>query len=803
VTASDLLESECASVVDPAEAEIVAAKIIRLLALESDFAQQVIHALDSSAYGLWGSTNPWFDLWKEHSLKYFDVSEADKILSEYIKSPTSEQNLFLAQSYCAVLLEWLLQSLLDDDEGRSPVYSGSLFGWLDRISLPIPIELDALLSRYPWKNAGTAPAKVKHFSDFLARLYQEIMPPSLRHLLGEYYTPSWLIDYSIGHAQKRLDDPAKTHFIITDPATGSGGFLAHYSAILASTIKGVEIHLNGFDINPVAILFSIANLTMASNLLKECCEKISFEIHLSDSVVDPVVNIDTPLFGPETGYQVNVLGVPVFSDVEYDGAVQGILNSRTLSSDDEQLFYHSLKNYIDDSFYATKSLSSDVIAGNPPWISWDGLNPSYRERVAPQWSSSALFTSKGWKAKVAAGKTDFSSLFVYRSAERYAAPGATMVFVLPISLFQSRLSGQGFRQFKTSGGRRFPLVGLDDFSSLKVFPDAVNRTSVGVFSVDGNTDFPIPYICWSRSKNEPRTHEDLLGGPINPSDETSPIVKFDKGSDSLDLKVGKSEYRARGGVNTGGANTILQLNLLADKGEFATIQNTGKSRRSCSKVITAEVESDVVFPLLCGTDMKKWKATPSKSILLVYDPKQPKKAIPETIAKKLYPKALDFLYEFKDSLGSRKEYFRWGCSGPFYEVYRIGPYTFSPIKVVWQHTGYKKSLNIAVVDDTGKKVTIPDQKAIMIPCDSLEEAHYICAYMGSDVVASLLNRYLGTDASTHIMDYISLHKFDGLNENHVELSELSLNAHRMVTLGESTIEIEDCINKIVGKLLVA
>ncbi len=785
---------------DPGAAHAVGTKIIELLNLESDFALRTINYLSEKSKERWSDKNPWITLWKEHCLQYFDIEQADKILDAWMPESTHGQNLFMVQSYCAVLIEWVLDSLLTESRDRKPVYSASLFGWLECIPLNSPIELDALLSKYPWKQEESASARINQFSDFLARLYQEIMPPELRHLLGEYYTPPWLIDYSIGHAQKELD-VNKVKLLITDPSVGSGGFLAHYAAVFANQATSAELKLCGFDINPIAVLFCTANLTLAREVLSDSPIKIEFEVHLSDSVVDPIINYDMPLLYNQNEYCALILGKQVKGDNSFTEAADEILRDFTITLEDLDFFRASLRSYLCDRFYATKKQDSDIIVGNPPWISWDGLSTHYRDKVAPQWSSSSLFTSKGWNAKVAAGKTDFSALFVYRSAERYASKDGVMVFVLPISLFQSRLSGQGFRQFKTSSGRSFPLVLLDDFSKVKVFPDAVNRTSVGVFRVDHKSTYPIPYISWARSRKGETSSDESTGGPIKPSDNTSPIIKYDKGSSSLNLSVGKSDYRARGGVNTGGANTILQLNLLADKGEYVTIQNTGKSRRSSSKIVTAEVESSVVYPLLCGTDMKKWKAHPSKSILLMYDPCQPKKAIQEVTVRSLYPKAYSFLCEFKEALTSRKEYHRWGCSGPFYEVYRIGPYTFSPFKVVWQHTGYKNSLNISVINDTGKKVTIPDQKAIIIPCNCLEEAHYICAFMGSGVVASILNKYLGTDASTHIMDYISLRTYNPLDEQHLALSSLSIKAHEVAAVNQKTEALEEEIDLIVKKML--
>ena len=441
--------------------------------------------------------------------------------------------------------------------------------------------------------------------------------------------------------------------------------------------------------------------------------------------------------------------------------------------------------------------------GNPPWITWDGLTRGYRERVAPQWATSTLVTNKGWKAKVAAGKTDFSSLFVYRAAQRYAALNATMVFVLPLSLFQSRLAGAGFRTFRTAEGRSFAPAQIDDFSDVKVFPDAVNRTSVGIFLVDRDSKFPIAYETW---RADPSGHGHLncasaLAGPLDPSEGNSPIVAFDEGRSELETLVGKSDYRARGGVNTGGANTILWLEVLGATKSYLKVRNVGKSRRSASAVIVAEVERDAVHPLLCGTDMRRWRAVPGKSILALYSPDQPKKAMPVNVVKERFPKAFEFVSNFRSELEARREYHRWGCSGPFYEVYRIGPYTFSPIKVVWQHTGYRKSLNISVIDDRGRPLIIPDQKAILIPFEELEEAHYVCAFLSSSVTAGLLDRYLGTDASTHILDYVALRRFVPRSKDHQRLAQLSVSAHAAVAKSLPVAEIEREIDAVVGSLL--
>ena len=405
---------------------------------------------------------------------------------------------------------------------------------------------------------------------------------------------------------------------------------------------------------------------------------------------------------------------------------------------------------------------------------------------------------------MAAGKTEFSSLFVYRAAERHAAADALMVFVLPLSLFQSHLSGAGFRKFRTAGGRQFALVALDDFSGVKVFPDAVNRTAVGTFAVDRTQRFPIRYATWRPDHGEtggehlaPRSS---LGGPLVESEPNSPIVALGQGRTRLETAAGRSDYRARGGVNTGGANTILRLDVLAQRESVCEVRNVGKSLRGSSPVVVADVENDAVYPLLRGADMRRWNAAPGKSILLLYDPDQPKKALPLDRVQRTMPKAFAFVSRFRGQLEGRKEYHRWGCAGPFYEVYRIGPYTFSPIKVAWQHTGYRKALNVSVVDDRGRRPAIPDQKVILIPFDDIEEAHYVCAVLASSVIAALLNRYLGADASTHILDYVALRRFAPQDEDHRRLAALSVAAHRAAAAGADVAPFEQEIDKIVARL---
>jgi hypothetical protein len=778
------------------------APLIEKISLGGEVAQRILDQLSHLHIGDAPAPNPWLALWQEHCDQFFDLDAGESLLADDVKSPAGTR-LFLAHSYCKIVLAEFVGLAL----GR-PGTGGraGLYDWVDHLT---NAELEA--RRHDLRRQIAAiedPARLGAIdcSDLLAAIYQEIFPPALRHLLGEYYTPSWLVAYCISQARRRHCPDMANQITILDPAAGSGSFLAHCITRIAATRRAVSVNIAGFDVNPLAVEFCRANTLIAASKAREHRTGPSFhiQIHLADAVVDPMLDTVVPVSDEASPFQKNILGATFSRGGVRDADLERVAGQFHLPAAIRKAFLSTLRQYVSDSFAATRSAEAHIIVGNPPWMAWDGLTRRYRDRLAPQWAASTLVVNTGWRAKVAAGKTEFSSLFVYRAAQRHAAANAVMVFVLPLSLFQSHLSGAGFRAFLTADGRHFALVELDDFSGVKVFPDAVNRTSVGTFAVDKTQQFPIRYTTWSPVPDESGSGQlkcvSSLGVPLTESEPRSPIVAFKEGHSQLGMTIGRSDYRARGGVNTGGANTILWLDVLAQAGSACRVRNTGKSRRGSSPVVVAEIETDAVYPLLRGADMQRWKAAPGKSILLLYSPGQPKKALPLDCVQSELPKAYEFVSRFRQQLEGRKEYHRWGCSGPFYEVYRIGPYTFSPIKVAWRHTGYRRALNVSVVDDRGRRPAIPDQKVILIPFDDLEEAHYVCAFLSSSFTASLLDRYLGADASTHILDYVALRKFAPRDEDHRRLAALSVSAHQAVAAGADVAPLEKEINGIVARL---
>ena len=67
-------------------------------------------------------------------------------------------------------------------------------------------------------NPGTFSEDPAQSRDLLKKLYQQLFPKSVRHDLGEYYTPDWLAEHVLNELGYE-GDPDKR---LLDPACGSG-----------------------------------------------------------------------------------------------------------------------------------------------------------------------------------------------------------------------------------------------------------------------------------------------------------------------------------------------------------------------------------------------------------------------------------------------------------------------------------------------------------------------------------------------------------------------------------------------------
>jgi len=183
-------------------------------------------------------------------------------------------------------------------------------------------ELDELLNKILWILNQFDFAYVDR--DILGNLYEKYLPSEERKQLGEFYTPTEIIDYiltSVGYTENQ-DIENKD---ILDPACGSGGFLVRASRILINRyitkfsksdkkelrdpnkwkdivnrlspeeskiiVEAIREHIYGFDINPFAchiaeinLLFQIIDLFPKIKEKYKNYKLLPFKIYRTDSL---------------------------------------------------------------------------------------------------------------------------------------------------------------------------------------------------------------------------------------------------------------------------------------------------------------------------------------------------------------------------------------------------------------------------------------------------------------------------------------------------------------------------------------
>lgn len=142
------------------------------------------------------------------------------------------------------------------------VIEADFFDWITEIpgGGEFVMNLARRLSCFDWR-------QVDH--DVLKQLYESIISETIRHQLGEYYTPDWLAEAIIAES---VLDPLQQR--VLDPSCGSGTFLFHAIRLYlktadaagiapADTVSGVAEHVIGIDVHPVAVTLARVTYLLA------------------------------------------------------------------------------------------------------------------------------------------------------------------------------------------------------------------------------------------------------------------------------------------------------------------------------------------------------------------------------------------------------------------------------------------------------------------------------------------------------------------------------------------------------------
>lgn len=641
----------------------------------------------------------------------------------------------------------------------------------------------------------------------------------------------------------------------------------HYSAGISSEklLKIIINSVRGYDLNPLAVICARANYIIAlGDVLSECDEPIEIPVYLCDAMLTVLegyeeredcyiipTRADTFILPKKL---VDMKEVNNVLDIVNDSIHRGInvesfemclkkqlpeLN-RTMSEKEYQVligFYIKMQelnqknldgvwaNIIKNAFAPVFQRKVDYVIGNPPWIDWQNLPENYRESIQKYWYNYRVFDHKGQKAQLGSAHDDISVLMTYVIMDNFLKEGAKLAFVINQNLLQAAGGGDGFRKFTIKEEIPVSVVSVNDFVEVEPFKDlgVNNKTATIILKKNEITSYPVVYKKWykcdkkligSDEKKEDvfsRRVEckELSASPINEYNSPWMIIDSDKKEvfEKMKNKKGGSAYRARKGVDTS-ANAIFWVKEKTRiKSDLVLVDNSPEnSRKKITQISDFPVETDIVYPLLRGKDVKRWKYNSEYSIILPYT--SDGKVIGKDELLTTYPNIFDYFYQsghgFASVLRERATYkkfiLRQDEHAPEYSLYNIGKYTFYPYKVIWK--ALAKDVAAVTISKDDNRMIIPDHNLLMVPLESELEAYYLTGILNSDIVSQFVNAYVAWFISGHILERINIPKYCEENELHTEIAVLSKKAHAVVENKKELKRVESKLNEKVNILLL-
>ncbi|MEX0802237.1 MAG: N-6 DNA methylase [Candidatus Binatia bacterium] len=433
--------------------------------------------------------------------------------------------------------------------GITNFLEGDLFAWyLPAWSDEIEELVRKMTARLDQYNPGTLAEEPAESRDMLKKLYQQLFPKSVRHDLGEYYTPDWLAEHVLNELEY-VGDPDKR---ILDPACGSGTFLVMaITRIRAWYEKNREklrydegelcqkilANVVGFDLNPLAVMAARTNYLIAIRDLVTHVDKVEIPVYLCDSILTPSTYgglfAGSTKAAKELKTSAATFLVPTeiaknrddvakyaeqlefcvrngYSPTEFIQRCKDEGVSVTLESLHTDLYTELVKldkankngvwaRIIKNAFAPLFVGHVHFIVGNPPWVNWESLPKPYRDSTLPSWDLYRLRERPAAGGRLGNVKKELSALFVYACLDYYGVRATRLGFVITQTVFKSG-ANDGFRRFQLGDRDAFCVDRVCDMSLTLPFEGAINRTAVITATKGSNTSFPVDYRFWLPNK---------------------------------------------------------------------------------------------------------------------------------------------------------------------------------------------------------------------------------------------------------------------------------------------------------------
>ena len=348
-------------------------------------------------------------------------------------------------------------------------------------------------------------------------------------------------------------------------------------------------------------------------------------------------------------------------------------------------------HFPEDNFITTDFMSYhndekfDIAVGNPPWINYSDLPDSYKAKAGDYFLKHGLVKSRR-DVLLGSSRADMASVIIQKCMAEHIRDRGHGYFFVPASLFFNEDANKHFRP-RVDHQNIFRIDELYSFDIGQVFEGVKVKSCLVAIEKEPKQTFPIRMhnIGTSEHGSTSFCHSTPDNG-----------AWIQTANPDMELTFGRIEVAShqmpRQGINTCGLNKVFIFDR-QDQDE-GRVEERGIFTNGYGQ--SFELSSRYMFPLIDRNNFDSRSIKRSRYILCLHG----KTGIPLSFSSfsDLFGIS-EYVAKYADEMKKRKGVLIQNKIqlGDYWALMGVGPYSFSPYKVVWESLG-KRSFRSIVVD---------------------------------------------------------------------------------------------------------